>query len=604
MNNSTYFAAPYGQHNWSNPYGYGNWHNPPGETCPPDPTPAPLPCPPTPVCPPQDANNASLGDRAWVDTNGDGVQNAGEAGKAGVTVQLFSATNGNPGTLLSTQLTDANGNYLFNNLAAGNYMVKFTSNDGTQLTSVNVGNDALDSDANASGYTGTYSLSAGEQNRTADAGFNCPAPVVKPCATLVGANSINEGSAGTYYVKLDQALDHDVTFTLKTSDQSAQRVDQNAASQNIMWGGYYTVLYGNGSVVTQDVNPMGGDIPKGTFASQGYEKAWGPDGNDSWDYTLYSSTGAVVSGGVTTVTIAAGQTTSSAISVKAWRESIHVDNDGYNTGYLEGTENFSVSITGTSDHGVDVCEPSVTTSICDTTAYKFFSPIALDLDGNGIQTTAIGQTTGQFDLLGDGTDVTSGWLSSGDAFLAVDASGNGAIDSVKELFGGNKGDGFAKLASFDSDGNGVVNASDARFGELLLWQDANSNHQSDAGELRTLAQAGIASLNVAYVDQSVTDAAGNVHGETSMATRADGSQIDMVDVYFNYAATSALASDALPATSELLGGDGLGTLVGATATTPPMERCYTDIGHESYPVVAELLRNLATGMPATEAMAG
>lgn len=126
----------------------------------------------------------------------------------------------------------------------------------------------------------------------------------------------------------------------------------------------------------------------------------------------------------------------------------------------------------------------------------------------------------------------------------------------------------------------MVNASDAGFSELLVWQDLNSNHQSDAGELRSLAQAGIASLNVAYVDQEFTDVAGNVHGETGVATRVDGSSIDMVDVYLNYAETK-----------DMLDSGSLDALVGAgTASTTTVE-APADFGDMT--MVAELLRKIA-----------
>ena len=61
----------------------------------------------------------SLGDRVWLDTNANGIQDAGELGIAGVTVQLKDSTGT---TILQTTTTDANGNYLFD-VAAGNYVV-------------------------------------------------------------------------------------------------------------------------------------------------------------------------------------------------------------------------------------------------------------------------------------------------------------------------------------------------------------------------------------------------------------------------------------------------------------------------------------------------
>ena len=61
---------------------------------------------------------ASVGDRVWEDTDGDGVQDAGEPGIAGVTVAIYRDINKN-GVIntgepkLATQVTDTNGNYDF-----------------------------------------------------------------------------------------------------------------------------------------------------------------------------------------------------------------------------------------------------------------------------------------------------------------------------------------------------------------------------------------------------------------------------------------------------------------------------------------------------------
>ncbi|MBX2998998.1 MAG: carboxypeptidase regulatory-like domain-containing protein [Caldilineaceae bacterium] len=65
-----------------------------------------------------------IGDTIWRDWDGDGVQDAGEEGIAGVTVRLFAA---NGTTLLATTTTDANGNYYFPGLVAGTYVVEVNS---------------------------------------------------------------------------------------------------------------------------------------------------------------------------------------------------------------------------------------------------------------------------------------------------------------------------------------------------------------------------------------------------------------------------------------------------------------------------------------------
>jgi len=193
------------------------------------------------------------------------------------------------------------------------------------------------------------------------------------------------------------------------------------------------------------------------------------------------------------------------------------------------------------------------------------TPIAIDLNGDGIQTIARADAQGSFDLLGNGVAIQSGWLSGQDGFLAVDVNGNGNIDDIYELFGGSKGEGFAKLASYDSNGDGLVNASDDDFAKLLVWQDVNGNHQTDAGELISLSDAGISSLTVSYTELPFLDAQQNLHLERSIATLGDGQSVSMTDVYFNVSAVDvAAAGVVLPSISDLM------------ASTPQLDNLLTN----------------------------
>ncbi|MBD1889535.1 SdrD B-like domain-containing protein [Coleofasciculus sp. FACHB-SPT9] len=72
-----------------------------------------------------------IGDLVFNDTNGNGTQDPGEPGLAGVTVTL----TGPSGTLTTT--TDANGNYNFSNLPAGSYSITVTDPTGFTLTTSN-----------------------------------------------------------------------------------------------------------------------------------------------------------------------------------------------------------------------------------------------------------------------------------------------------------------------------------------------------------------------------------------------------------------------------------------------------------------------------------
>ncbi|MEL6814022.1 MAG: SdrD B-like domain-containing protein [Cyanobacteria bacterium J06598_3] len=78
--------------------------------------------------------DSTIGDRVWEDTNGDGVQDPGENGISNVTVDLFWDLNGNGvidgnDPLLDTRTTNIFGNYDFDELIFGNYIVQVSDNN-------------------------------------------------------------------------------------------------------------------------------------------------------------------------------------------------------------------------------------------------------------------------------------------------------------------------------------------------------------------------------------------------------------------------------------------------------------------------------------------
>lgn len=158
-------------------------------------------------------------------------------------------------------------------------------------------------------------------------------------------------------------------------------------------------------------------------------------------------------------------------------------------------------------------------------------PIVLDLDGSGAGKANI---TVRFDVTGDGKAEAVSWISAGQAFLALDRDHSGKIESGAEIsfvqdLAGAKTD-LEGLAAYDSNGDRVFNAQDQRFGEFLVWQDADSDGVSDAGELKSLAEAGIASIDLT-IDKQIP-AAGDrvlVYG-TSTFTRTDGTTGTVGDV--------------------------------------------------------------------------
>ncbi|OQX07623.1 MAG: hypothetical protein BWK80_49265, partial [Desulfobacteraceae bacterium IS3] len=137
-----------------------------------------------------DTPPASLGDVVWYDTNRNGVQDAGESGVAGVTVNLYDKTGA---TLIASMLTKADGSYQFAGLAPGSYTIGFNPPAGYSFSPANQGADrGKDSNADLNtGRSGVITLAAGENNPTIDAGIY--APTVIRLGDLVWQDRNNDG---------------------------------------------------------------------------------------------------------------------------------------------------------------------------------------------------------------------------------------------------------------------------------------------------------------------------------------------------------------------------------------------------------------------------
>ncbi|HFD39354.1 MAG TPA: DUF11 domain-containing protein, partial [Anaerolineae bacterium] len=133
---------------------------------------------------------AALGDYVWEDMDADGIQNDGNTGINGVTVNLYRDVDGDgvpepsgdDGAPISTTLTanDAWGNpgyYTFTRLIPGNYFVEFVPPPGYDISPQDQGgDDALDSDADPlTGVAHVTNLVSAERDPTWDAGLYIPA---------------------------------------------------------------------------------------------------------------------------------------------------------------------------------------------------------------------------------------------------------------------------------------------------------------------------------------------------------------------------------------------------------------------------------------------
>ena len=137
----------------------------------------------------------SIGDFAWIDANKNGLQDPGEVGLGGVAVKLVGAD----GKIVATTNTADNGSYLFTDVLPGDYTVVFGKVEAFDFAEANVGgNDAVDSDADAKGVTGTVTLGSGESITTVDAGYvydgsKSSVQIVKTAADVAGDNYADDG---------------------------------------------------------------------------------------------------------------------------------------------------------------------------------------------------------------------------------------------------------------------------------------------------------------------------------------------------------------------------------------------------------------------------
>jgi len=117
---------------------------------------------------------ASLGDVVWVDQNGNGLQDVGEAGVPGVTVRLFINDPVNGWTPLSQTVTGNGGYYDFNFLISATYTMSFSLPQGYTWTQLSADTAVSATDSNVISTTQSTApivLNAGERNPTIDGGI-------------------------------------------------------------------------------------------------------------------------------------------------------------------------------------------------------------------------------------------------------------------------------------------------------------------------------------------------------------------------------------------------------------------------------------------------
>lgn len=138
-----------------------------------------------------------IGDFVWHDANGNGIQDAGELGLAGVTVNLKRASDN---AVIQTDITDGNGGYMFEGLCPASYIVEVVPPEGYTASPTEQGADR-GADSNTNGSTVTLPLDNSE-DLTVDFGF-----VGSPAITILKlTNGTDNDSAPGLYVATGSAV--------------------------------------------------------------------------------------------------------------------------------------------------------------------------------------------------------------------------------------------------------------------------------------------------------------------------------------------------------------------------------------------------------------
>ena len=172
-------------------------------------------------------------------------------------------------------------------------------------------------------------------------------------------------------------------------------------------------------------------------------------------------------------------------------------------------------------------------------------PIVLDLDGDGVEIALQTGSRTHIDFDDDGFLERSAWAVPDDGILVIDlaedgtAGADGKISRTREialaLWDEDADTDLEGLKlGFDSSGDGVFDDRDDRFDEFRVWRDADSDGVADDGELRTLEEAGIRSIDPTSDGERLVLPDGTiVHGEIAFR-KTDGETGKGADVAFRH----------------------------------------------------------------------
>ncbi|WP_062117225.1 beta strand repeat-containing protein [Collimonas pratensis] len=165
-------------------------------------------------------------------------------------------------------------------------------------------------------------------------------------------------------------------------------------------------------------------------------------------------------------------------------------------------------------------------------------PIILNLQGNKVQTNGLSGSNAYFDMQNNGQKVQTGWATPGEGMLVYDPNNTGTVTNDANLVAG-----FGALSTLANQTGGVLNASNPLWNELKVWVDPTGDANFQQGELYSLSQLGISSINLNSTAEQVNNK-GNTILNDSTFTWNNGTTGDIagVDLAFNQNAVASPAT--------------------------------------------------------------
>jgi len=393
----------------------------------------------------------TLGDRVWYDFNGDGVQDASETGLANVTVSLLYAGNdgifGNADDVtVGTDDTDTSGNYLFENLADGNYRVTV---DPADLPDGTASIRTFDADGTGTADTADVTISGADLD-TADFGYRGTGSIgdlvwldLDSSATL---NGLEKGVPG---VTVDLILDADGSGTINAGDTvlGTLTTDTNGNYDftNLLAGDYIVDVTDTGNLLT------GATLTgaAGVTDPEPVTIVTGQDYNDA-DF---------------------GYRGVASISDFVWND---FNGDGVQDGTEPGIENVTLNLylDINNDGLVDAGDQQIATTTTDANGLYLFDGLVgnnyvVEVDTSSASLAGGTNTFDKDDFAG----------ANNDSVGAVDLGGNETDDGVDF---GYQGDALlGDFVWFDLNGDGVQDATEPPLPGVRVFLDLNENGTYD-----------------------------------------------------------------------------------------------------------------------------